>query len=432
MLNRILPLWQRLTGSLWFIPTLIVVGAAILAVALIEGQAYVDREALTKFPRIFGAGAESSRSMLSAIAGSMITIAGVTFSITVVAVSQASNQYTPRILRNFMRDRPSQVVLGVFVGTFVYCLIVVRTIRGDDELRFIPSIAVLGAFVLAVIGIGFLVYFIHHIASTLEAGSILARVGEETVEAVDRLFPSELGNEAEEPPPDLPETWQPVRAASTGYIQSVDSEGMLRLACKHGLTVRMDRGVGEFVVTNTTLVSLSGPATPPDLDEKLNDLFTISTFRTVYQDAEFGIRQMVDIALKALSPGVNDTTTAIMSIDRIGAIFVRTANRRIEQPYRVKDGRLRVIARGPTFASLLRTGLDEVRQNSTENVSVLGRMLGILEEVLGCTDNAGRRAVLRQHAELIHRTAVSNIEVEEDLRDVRERYARIMTGAVQA
>ena len=428
MLNRILPLWQRLTGSLWFIPSLIVVAAAILAVALIEGQAYVDREALKNFPRIFGASADSSRSMLSAIAGSMITIAGVTFSITVVAVSQASNQYTPRILRNFMRDRPSQVVLGVFVGTFVYCLIVVRTIRGDDELRFIPSIAVLGAFVLAVIGIGFLVYFIHHIASTLEAGSILARVGQETVDAVDRLFPSELGNEAEEVPPDVPNTWQSVRATSTGYIQSVDSSGMLRLACDDDLTVRMDRGVGEFVVAHTPLASVSGATSRGKLEERINDLFTISTFRTVYQDAEFGVRQLVDIALKALSPGVNDTTTAIMSVDRIGAVFVRAANRRIEHPHRMNDGRLRVIARGPTFASLLKTGLDEIRQNATENVAVLGRMLSVIEEVLTCTSDAGRRAHLRRHAELIHRTAVSNVEVQEDLHDVHERYARILAG----
>ena len=151
---------------------------------------------MERWPRLFGAGAEGSRGLLAAIASSMITVAGVTFSITIVALALASSQYTSRILRNFMRDRTNQTVLGVFVGVFAYCLVVLRTIRGGDEGAFVPALAVLGALLLAFVAIGFLIFFIHHIAASIQATSIIAAVAGETFEAVDRLFPTEVGDAA--------------------------------------------------------------------------------------------------------------------------------------------------------------------------------------------------------------------------------------------
>lgn len=151
---RLRALWEQLLDSLWFVPGAIVLAAIVLAVGMVELSTRVDNGALSKFPRIFGASADSSRAMLSAIASSVITVAGVTFSITMVAVTQASSQYTPRILRNFMRDRSNQVVLGVFVGIFAYCLVVLRTIRSSEEVRFVPALAVIGGIVLALVGMG--------------------------------------------------------------------------------------------------------------------------------------------------------------------------------------------------------------------------------------------------------------------------------------
>lgn len=432
MWKRAAATWQRLTGSLWFIPSLITAGAALLAVALIEAEALVRDEALASFPRLFGAGAESSRSMLAAIAGSMITVAGVTFSITVVAVSQASSQYTPRILRNFMRDRASQVVLGVFVGIFVYCLIVARTIRGDEELRFIPSLAVLGAFFLAVVAMGFLVYFIHHIAGTLEAGSILARVSRETVAAVDRLFPDEVGA-APDPssPPGEPREWIALPAAGTGYLQSVDGDGMVRLAERHDTVIRMERGIGDFVVQDTTIASVAAQGGADDLAAAVNRLYTLSAYRSVYQDSEFGIRQMVDIALKALSPGVNDSTTAVTSVDHIGAVLVRLARRRIEPAHRVDaGGALRVIAIGPSFESLVGAALDEIRQNAGGNASVLARLLRTLAEVQACTADPARRALLLRHGDRIVRAAEAGIPVAEDRQEVHARFRALETAGI--
>jgi uncharacterized membrane protein len=364
--------------------------------------------------------------MLATIAGSIITVAGVTFSITVVAVAQASTQYTPRILRNFMRDRPNQIVLGVLAGVFVYCLVVLRTIRGSDELEFIPAIAVLVAVALAVVAIGFFVFFIHHIAETLESGSILARIGRETVEAVEHLFPEALGEEiantASTPALTALEQldWQPIPAATTGYVQGVDEDGLLAYAEKRGAVVRMERGIGEFVVAGTPLVSLAGRSAYGDQAMEVNALFTVSSYRTVDQDAAYGIRQIVDIALKGLSPGVNDTTTAVSCVDHIGAVLTRLAPRRVAEPYRLAAGQLRVVAKGPSFESLLKASLDEIRQNAAGNVSVLARLLTMQEPLARLVTSEQRLALIRGHAELIRKTAARSIPLEEDRAEVDE------------
>ena len=190
-MNKLKRLWSNMRTSFWFVPSLIVAVSIVLAVALIEADSTGSERWLARWPRLFGAGAEGARGMLSTIAGSMMTVVGVTFSMTLVTLALASSQYTSRILRNFMRDRVTQVVLGIFAGIFTYCLIVLRTIRGGDEGGFVPSLAVSFGVVLAIGGIVVLIFFIHHIASSIQASSIIASVADETMAAVDRLFPGE-------------------------------------------------------------------------------------------------------------------------------------------------------------------------------------------------------------------------------------------------
>jgi uncharacterized membrane protein len=159
--------WSNLRGSFWFLPSLVVAGSVALAAALIDAHSAGSAQWLARWPRLFGASAAGARGMLSTIAGSMMTVVGVTFSMTLVALALASSQYTSRILRNFMRDRVTQVVLGIFSGIFAYCLIVLRTIRGGDEGGFVPGLAVSFAVVLAMGGVGVLIFFIHHIAASI-------------------------------------------------------------------------------------------------------------------------------------------------------------------------------------------------------------------------------------------------------------------------
>jgi uncharacterized membrane protein len=430
MWQRLRGLWQRLMGSLWFVPGLMVLGAIVLAILMVYVSGMVKDDVLERFPRLFGANAESSRSMLATIAGSMITVAGVTFSIVVVAVAQASQQYTPRILRNFLRDRPSQLVLGILAGVFVYCLVVLRTIRGVEDIRFVPSVAVLVAFLLAIVAIAFLVYFIHHIAGQLEAASILERIGHETTESVDAHFADPIGHTAADGlvPPSSDAPWRPVPSRHTGYIQSIDESGMLHLARKLDVVVRMEHGVGEFVIKKLPLVSVLGDADDDECRDGFNRLFTVAAYRTVFQDVEFGIRQMVDIALKALSPSMNDTTTAVNCVDHISAALARLGDRRVEEPRRAdEDGTLRIVARGPTYEGLLNVAFNEIRRSSRDNVNLLTRLLTRLRDVVIATPDPYRRALLRQHADRILRAAEHHVELAEDREPVQRAHDHLMS-----
>jgi uncharacterized membrane protein len=432
-LQKVRSLWDSLRSSLWFLPALMVAGAVGLALALIEVDTRLGPGELERrWPSLFGVGAAGARGMLSAIVGSMITVAGVAFSITVVALTLASSQYTSRILRNFMRDHANQAVLGVFTGVFAYCLVVLRTIRGGDEGAFVPSLAVLFAVALALVAIGFLIFFIHHISTSIQAASIIKAAADETIEAVDRLFPDNLGEQASLGEGAAPvsllddSVWYPIPALRTGYVQGVDGGTLIRFARERRAVVRMERGVGEFVVEGSAVASLGGGA-PPDKEtaKVLDAAYTIGRQRTMVQDAGFGVRQIVDVALKALSPGVNDTTTAVTCVEYLSAILARLASRRVETPYRAEGGELRVVARGPTFRGLLDTAFDQVRQNAGGNGAVLLALLQSLEVVAGRARDPGRRQALRRHAGLIADAAARSIPVPQDRESIEAVLERL-------
>jgi uncharacterized membrane protein len=411
MTVRLKQWWSDLRSSLWFLPALIVLGMVALGVALVEVDTFVSADLPRRYPRLFGAGAEGSRGMLATIAGSVMTAVSVTFSITLASLALAASQYTPRVLRNFMRSRANQVVLGVLTGIFAYCLVVLRTVRGGNGIEFVPSLSVLCGFVLALVGVGVLIFFIHHTAVSIQASSLIAAIADETVEAAASLFPEELGEDAEqeesgaeERQPDLPDSlaWQCVPALRTGYVQFVDIDELLRFAREHDAVVKMECGVGSFVIAGTPLVSMAVPgALDKAMGKELEGWFTISRYRTVEQDVGFGIRQIVDIALKALSPGVNDTTTAVTCVDYLTAILVRLAQRRIPSPYRYDAGHLRVIAAGPTFEQLLTQALEQIRTNAEGNLAVIRRMLDGIRIVAAQTRSPRRLRALRSHLDLL-------------------------------
>ena len=415
----------ELRSSLWFLPTLIVLGSGVLAVASIELDSRLSFKLSTNFPRLFGAGAEGSRGMLSSIAGSMITVASVTFSITIVALSQASSQYSSRILRNFMRDRGNQAVLGVFLGVFTYCLFVLRAIRGGDEGQFIPSLSVFGALVLALVAIGFLIFFIHHVASLLQASNVIAAAAHETLQTIDRLFPERLRDDGSEAAPESNNLLELERqiiipAPKTGYIQSHDEEAFFDLACSSQSVFRMHVGIGEFATFDSPLVSVySSSFMDEELVKNIQATYSINSLRTIEQDAGFGIRQIVDIALKALSPGVNDTTTAVTCIDYLTAINLRLANRRIAHDLVFEDGRLRVIVKGPSFERFVGESFDEIRANARGNATVILHLLHSLKTIGAATDDAGRSSLISKHISLLEDLTNRTIDSEYDAARIR-------------
>ena len=411
-MHRISALWHALRGSLWFLPSLMLCVAVLVTVALVEVQPFFDVELAQRWPRLFGAGAEGSRGMLSAIATSMITVAGVVFSITVVSLSLAASQYSPRVLRNFMSDRPTQAVLGAFVAIFVYCLIVLRTIRGPDEGGFVPSVAVLGGVAMAFVGVFLLVYFVHHVASSIQVSSILERIADETTEAIGRLFPDELGDSTEgeadggDEPQDGPGIWHDIAAPCTGYLVGVDGDTLLARAEEHALVVRIIPRVGDFVIEARPVLAVAGAAAADArVGRELLACLGLARQRTVHQDAPFGLQQIVDVSLKALSPSTHDPSTAITGIDQLGGLMIRLASRGIPSPYRSSKGVLRVIAAGPDFGSLLALSFDAITDHAGDHVEVYARLIDVLGRIGDATPRGDRRRTVLAQLDVVIESA---------------------------
>lgn len=422
-------IWIGLKSSLWFLPSLCVLFSTGLALGLVEVDSRLKLGLSQYWPQFFGLSAAGSRSILATIAQSVITIAGVTFSITIVALSVAANQYTPRVLRNFMRDRGNQSVLGGLVGIFTYCIIVLRTIHGGER-SFIPAVSVMMALALAMVAISLFIYFIHHVATTIQASSIICSIAQETKDSILKQFPEQVGPHSQDR--DLSEEerrslaedrWQSIAAHKSGYLQSMDSDQLALFAQAHGTILVMEHEVGEFVIQGKPLVRFESDRKLDDRSaRRLRRLFNIQSYRTIDQDPAFGIRQIVDIAVKALSPGINDPTTATTCLNYLASILCMVAQRHIPPRCRYEDGKLCVIDRRPSFQALLELAFNEIRQNSGSQPSVLISLLATIEEISTVHHLIPERGVLlAKHAQLVLGMAEQNISFGPDLESIRKK-----------
>ncbi len=435
-MSRLHRWWLDLNSSLWFVPTLMVAAAMLLAYGLVEYDNAFANDWTKQHPLLFGAGADGARGMLSAIAGSMITVAGLIFSLTLSTLAQVSSQYTSRLLRNFMRDRTNQVVMGFFVSIFVYCLMVLRTIRGGDEGAFVPSIAVTFALLLALVSIGMLIMFIHHIASSIQAANLIARAADETQALLDKLFPKQIGHAASHAEKgDLATiehlNWVPVVATQSGYIVGIDDDKLLELASDGNLVIRMVQAVGSFAAQGAPIVQVAsydgGRPWLPDsnLTKRIAEAYGIDNQRSLDQDFGFGLRQLVDIALKALSPGINDTSTGAMCLDRLGVLLALLTERDLGEPQRAFEGRVRLLAQRPEFADYLRTAFDQIRASSLENLAIYLRTYSALLTIAQRTQLPDYREALAQQGELGWAAAQKNLADDYELKQVRDRYEEL-------
>lgn len=406
------------------------VALALAAVAIDEADAH---DWLLRLGWSYTGGAEGASLLLSTVAGSMIAIAGTVFSMTLVAMSLASSQMGPRLLRSFMRDTANQVVLGTFVATFVYCLLVLRTIRRADEVAFVPHLSVSIGMLLAMVSIGVLIYFIHHVAVSIQAEVVVARVGRELEEGIGKLFPGQLG----QPRPDtsnapgpagLPAAFQrdarPVGAREDGYLQLIDADALMALADREDLLLRLERRPGHYLVRGQTIVMVwPGERVTEALADELNDAVVLGAQRTATQDVEFSFLQLVEIAVRALSPGVNDPFTAIACVDRLGSALCRLARSDVPSPFRSDDrGRLRLVAAGFTFAEIVDTAFNQIRQSARSNPAVAIRMLDAIAQIAGQVRTAQDADCLRRHAAMIVRGAREAVPEAEDRLAVEMRY----------
>jgi uncharacterized membrane protein len=425
--------WEQLRMSFWFVPSLMSAGAAVLAFLTLTLDAQLNDESLSGLGWIYGGGPEGARSLLSTVGSSAITVAGTTFSITIAALSLASSQFGPRLLRTFVRDTGNQVVLGTFVATFLYCLLVVRTVRGLEDTRVVPHLSVTVGVLLAVANLAVLIYFVHHVAMSIRADQVIGAVGDDLDDAINQLFPAQLGQGLIAQTDEAAATVAPAAAAPDaraislgrdGYLQVVDVTTLLALARKHDLVVTLRVRPGDFVVAGE-LVALAWPGARVD-DARYAELagvFILGRERSAQQDVLFVVNQLVEVASRALSPGINDPFTAITCLDQLGAALCRVARRPLPDGRRYDDaGRLRVIAEPVRFAELVDTAFDQIRTYGREHLVVIVRLLETIAKVGGATDAPERLEPLRRQAQLAYDGSADTMVTDGDRQRLAERY----------
>ncbi|HEV2294180.1 MAG TPA: DUF2254 domain-containing protein [Tepidisphaeraceae bacterium] len=414
-------IWEELRASYWFIPAVMAAAAAVMAILMTEVDRRVDANWVREFQWLYRGGSDGAREVLSTTAVSMLSVAGVTFSITIVALTLGANLFGPRLLRTFMRDRGSQIALGTFIATFLYCLLVLRTVRGEnddfDVHRFVPYLSVTLAVLLAVASLGVLIYFIHHIAAMIQATNVTAEVSRELHHAIDHLYPQEFGRapDREDQIDDMRRQLPPgfasgegcitIRAAGDeGYVQHLDDEVLMRCARKHDLLLLIVARPSRFIARGDTILRVWGRSgAVPEIDEelqaKLRGSFSVGPQRSLMQDVLYPIDQLAEMAVRALSPSLNDPFTAAQCVERLGVALAEFAGRALPPAYRADDdGVLRVIAHPVRLPEALDNAFDPIRDFARCSAIVLRLLAEALERVSAHLHRPDDRDALVSHA----------------------------------
>ena len=437
-MTRLRASWEYLRGTYWAVPSAMSVAAVLLSAGMIQLDQAATPTLLNRLSWVYTGGPEGARAVLSTIAASMITVAGVTFSITIVALTLASQQFGPRLLRNFLRDFGNQVVLGTFVSTFLYCLLVLRTVRGSDAEEFVPHLAVTVGVILAMLSLGVLIFFIHHVATSIQASRIIANVAADLEGAIDRLFPETIGEDcasaddrgASQNGSAEAHGARAVRAKTTGYVQAIDAERLMNIARAHDLVVWVHARPGSFVRTGGVLLTIASASSTAHPDEtSIHPVFIMGSDRTGTQDVTFFIQQLVELAVRALSPGINDPGTARLCIDRLEQALCHLGGRRMPSAERQDgEGRVRVVACPLTFADAVESAFDEIARSGRSSGSVTCRLLEAVGNVGSCVERDADRSALAREA-----AAVLAGVRDEPLSDRdRELIARVHRQAMDA
>lgn len=419
-------------------PAAMATGAVILSFVTVA----VDRAGADGLLRnanwIYSGGAEGASAVLGTVASSMMTVTGLVFSMTLLTLSLASSQFGPRLLRNFMRDTTNQFVLGTFVATFIYSLLVLRTIRRADEVAFVPHFSVTLGVAFSLASLGVLIYFIHHISISIQADEIIARVAHDLMEQIDREFPKEPtrgDGDSEQPshgsvPDPVEADGKSMDSRREGYLQYTDMKALMALAVSSDLLLRLERRPGQYVVRGRPLaVAWPRDRIADDAASGILSSFSLGTSRTAGQDVEFSLHQLVEIAVRALSPGINDPFTAVTCVDRLGSALSLLTERSMPSRYHYDDaGQLRIIAQEISFADVTDAAFNQIRQNSESTAAVTIRLLETLATIAVNARRPADKAAILRHAEMVARGAERSLPEAEDRRVVMEHLSAVQNA----
>jgi uncharacterized membrane protein len=435
-----LPSWRReaLRTTLWLVPAVLVmliVGLFAITYAL-DQAAYHGRLVLPSWIRTEGA--DAGRQVLIGIAAAVITVVGVVFSITILALTLASQQFGPRMLRNFVRDLGTQFTLGVFVATFVYALLALGSITNGHNREFVPSISITMALVLVLGDLLVLIYFIHHVAKSIQLPEVIAGIARDLSRSIDDEFPFaasdaiELVSDHSGPTlPDLVSALEvegvAVPATVSGYLQFVGYGQLVAIAEDADAVIRLVHRTGHFVIAGHPLATVWPPEAAPNVARALARAHVTGPHRTLIQDPVFAIDQLVEIAIRAISPAVNDPFTALTCIDWLADGLCKVSGRRLtEGVYRDQAGHLRLIEVGPSYARMVDRAFDKIRQSGRGLPPVVIREVDAIARIMEYTVSADQRQVLRRQADMLLRASEDAIPEPQDREVVLGRYQQVI------
>ncbi len=424
---------EYVRGSLWFGPSVAVVLAGVLG-ALLTHVTPAEGSLLASLA--FSGNADGAGSILRVIATAAITVNTLVFSLTVLTLQLASQQFSPRLLRTFLRERRNQVVLGVFLATFVYALVVLRAVRsGSGANDDVPGLAVSGAFLFVLATIAAFVAFIDHIAQSIRIDVLMNRVEGDTREVIDAQHPEPCRSDGEVAIPEPPADAVAVPAPRSGFLTAVAPKSLVRLAVRHDIVLALAAKVGERVVAGRPLVLAwphrEGAVAPggDTLAEGVDDAVTTSFERTMQQDVAYGLRELVDVAVKALSPGVNDPTTAVHAIGHLASILCVLVGRDLSPVVQAdRDGATRVVVPTRSLPDYLDLACRQIRLYGARDAVVAAELLRLLEDVSRCATRPEHRRAVSQQARMVLAAAEREIVEAHDLDAVR-RAAAAVEGA---
>lgn len=426
---RISSLLERLRSSLFFVPMVAVIVATVLGVAALSVDRRVDTT-LADLPLGFTSTVESARTLLGVIAGATISFAGIAFSVSLLVIQLASSQYSPRVVHTLFRDPFNKRVMALVVGTFTYCVVVLRSVRsaldpGDDPV--IPNISVAIAVVLGIATILAIVAFINHSAHAMDVSEILERIRRETTEQIRAEWtPTKprADTDREIPPPSAEPTTV-IRADRSGWIQQIDRAAILD-CLPGGTTARVETDAGRYAIEDTRLIVISPAIDATDLTSALRDAFVIGQTRTMQQDVTYGLRQLVDVAVKALSPGINDPTTAQDAIFHTAAVLSELLRHDPPPAVTIDDSRRLVMAQQPSHRELVQLAYDEPRRAAATHPTVCLYLLATLDSLIETLSAAGlerRTTELDRQARLVAEGCGRSTPLGDDIESVKDAYA---------
>ncbi len=428
--------WRReqLRTNLWLVPIVQTLGIVVLFAITYT----VDRSAydgLIRFPSwVLQGSADSARAVLATIAASIITVVGIVFSITIVALTLASTQFGPRMLRNFVRDPGTQVALGTFVASFSYATIALVSVGGGPHGDFVPHLSITVTFMLTLADVAVLIFFLNHIASMIQLPVVIANIAgtlDKEIAALDRSGELEVeaahGPSHEELLARFADSGAPIRTPRSGYLQVIRHDSLLKIATKADAVIQLPYRPGHFVVAGQVIARVWPPEAAESVAERLALGHITGAYRTLPQDISFGFDQLVEIGLRALSPAVNDTFTGMTCVDWIGDGLCRISTS--WRPHRIRrdaEGNIRVIAFQPDFERLVERTFDTIRQAAVGMPAIMIRQLEALAKIMEQTPDRALQTPLIRQAEAIQRSSLATVADASDRDDVTERYEAVM------